>query len=143
MTTRRARRVTFAALGLSTAGFIANSTWWTLTRGNEPRVAVVIFLVLILGGILAAQWLTPSLFRESRHQLIKAVALQPLWPFAVFLIGASANDALRTQLGIPTGGDLIWMPLIAGSGLGTLGAVMLTARAALRSSKTPPLLMTG
>jgi len=143
MTTTRARTLTLAALGLATAAFIALSTWWTLTRGNEPAAAVVIFLVLIFGGILAAQWLTPSLFSTGRPSLIKAVALQPLWPFAVFLFGISVDHALRAGLGIPTGGNPIWTALIAGAGLGVFGAVLLTARAVFGSSKTPAVLLTG
>lgn len=142
MTTARARRSTLTVLAVSLGAILALNTWETLTRGRAPELASLVLLALIFGGILAAQWLALDLVRDRPNALIRAAALQPVWPFLVFLIGISVDDALRGSLGISTPGSPVTLALVSGAGLGIVGVGLTAARAGLGRVR-PPVMLAG
>jgi hypothetical protein len=142
MTTARARRSTFIALAVSLVAFLALNIWHTLTWGRAPGLASLALLVVTLGGVLAAQWLTLDLVRDRPNALVKAAALQPVWPFLVFLIGIAIDDALRASQGMPDAGSPLTMALVSGAGLGIVGVGLVAARAGLGRLR-PPVMLAG
>jgi len=126
------------AVVCSLAAFVTVNAFVELDGGLSLAGFVPLF-VLLFGGMLYAQFVVLDVFRGTRWALLKATALQPAIPFAVFLGGGLSNIAMIQS---SPGRGSVYSPSMAASDavmfaalFGIVGAVMLVARDAVESRR--------